>query len=173
MITIVHDADAAGDHAEHDAARRPAPSTNADASAPRAVSGARGGISTPSRIAAIGGTRVARSAGGSPASTRDDDADEQRDDDRARLQHGAAVGQVGAERLEQLRRAPARAPIPASRPSTAPTHARAAALRTTTERRICAREAPSVRSRPNSRVRWATVIENVLKMMNAPTNSAT
>ena len=30
---------------------------------------ARGGISTPSRIAASGGTRVARSAGGSPAST--------------------------------------------------------------------------------------------------------
>ena len=33
--------------------------------------------------------------------------------------------------------------------------------------------APSVRSSPNSRVRWATVIENVLKMMNAPTKSAT
>ena len=33
--------------------------------------------------------------------------------------------------------------------------------------------APSVRSSPNSRVRWATVIEKVLKMMNAPTNSAT
>ncbi len=32
----------------------------------------------------------------------DDDADEQRDDDRSRLEHGAAVGQVGAERLEQL-----------------------------------------------------------------------
>jgi hypothetical protein len=30
-----------------------------------------------------------------------------------------------------------------------------------------------VRSSPNSRVRCATVIENVLKMMNAPTNSAT
>ncbi len=36
-----------------------------------------------------------------------------------------------------------------------------------------ARDAPSVRSSPNSRVRWATVIENVLKMMNAPTTSAT
>ena len=36
-----------------------------------------------------------------------------------------------------------------------------------------AREAPSVRSSPNSRVRWATVIEKVLKMMNAPTTSAT
>jgi hypothetical protein len=56
------------------------------------------GISTPSRIAASGGTRVARSAG----EHGDDDADDQRDDDRARLQHGAAVGQVGAEQLEQL-----------------------------------------------------------------------
>ena len=37
-----------------------------------------------------------------------------------------------------------------------------------TARMICAREAPSVRSRPNSRVRCATVIEKVLKMMNAP-----
>ena len=38
--------------------------------------------------------------------------------------------------------------------------------------RICARVAPSVRSSANSRVRSATVIVNVLKMMNAPTSSA-
>ena len=38
---------------------------------------------------------------------------------------------------------------------------------------ICLRVAPIVRSRPNSRVRCATVIEKVLKMMNAPTTSAT
>ncbi len=42
-----------------------------------------------------------------------------------------------------------------------------------TEPTTCARVAPSVRSSPNSRVRWATVIEKVLKMMNAPTNSET
>ena len=36
----------------------------------------------------------------------------------------------------------------------------------------CLREAPSVRSVANSRVRWATVIERVLKITNAPTNSA-
>ena len=41
-----------------------------------------------------------------------------------------------------------------------------------TERSTCRREAPSVRSVANSRVRWATVIESVLKMTNAPTNSA-
>ena len=32
-------------------------------------------------------------------------------------------------------------------------------------------EAPSVRSIPNSRVRWATVIENVLKIRKAPTKT--
>ena len=37
---------------------------------------------------------------------------------------------------------------------------------------ICVRVAPSERSSANSRTRWATVIENVLKMMNAPTSSA-
>ena len=36
----------------------------------------------------------------------------------------------------------------------------------------CRRLAPSARSSASSRVRWATMIENVLKMMNAPTNSA-
>ena len=41
-----------------------------------------------------------------------------------------------------------------------------------TEPRICRREAPIVRSVANSRVRWATVIEKVLKMTNAPTKSA-
>jgi hypothetical protein len=47
---------------------------------------------------------------------------------------------------------------------------RSASLATTA--RICRRVAPSVRSSANSRVRSATVIENVLKMMNAPTSSA-
>ena len=42
----------------------------------------------------------------------------------------------------------------------------------TTERLTCLREAPSVRSVANSRVRWATVIDSVLKMTNAPTSSA-
>ena len=41
-----------------------------------------------------------------------------------------------------------------------------------TERSTCRREAPIVRSSANSFVRCATVIEKVLKMMNAPTNSA-
>ena len=41
-----------------------------------------------------------------------------------------------------------------------------------TEPSTCRRDAPIVRSVANSRVRWATVIEKVLKMTNAPTKSA-
>ena len=35
------------------------------------------------------------------------------------------------------------------------------------------RAAPTMRSIANSRVRWATVIESVLKIVNAPTRTAT
>ncbi len=38
--------------------------------------------------------------------------------------------------------------------------------------RICGREAPSVRSIPNSLTRWATVIEKVLKIRKEPTKTA-
>jgi hypothetical protein len=41
-----------------------------------------------------------------------------------------------------------------------------------TEPRTCRRDAPTVRSVANSRVRCATVIESVLKITKAPTNSA-
>ena len=52
----------------------------------------------------------------------------------------------------------------ASRPTTRPS--------STTERSTWRREAPSVRSVANSRERWATVMESVLTITNAPTNSA-
>ncbi len=41
-----------------------------------------------------------------------------------------------------------------------------------TEPRIWRLEAPIVLSVANSRTRWATVIDSVLKMTNAPTKSA-
>ncbi len=40
-----------------------------------------------------------------------------------------------------------------------------------TDNRTCRRLAPRARSRASSRVRWATRIEKVLRMMNPPTNS--
>ena len=42
----------------------------------------------------------------------------------------------------------------------------------TIDARTWRRDAPSVRRVASSLVRWATVIESVLKMMNEPTNSA-
>ena len=40
-----------------------------------------------------------------------------------------------------------------------------------TDRNSCRRLAPTTRNSANSRVRWPTVIENVLKIVNAPTKS--
>ena len=57
-------------------------------------------------------------------------------------------------------------------PAIAPSRPIAAAS-ITTEARIWRREAPSVRSSPNSATRWATVIEKVLKIRKAPTKTAT
>jgi hypothetical protein len=42
-----------------------------------------------------------------------------------------------------------------------------------TENSTCRRVAPSARNRASSRLRWVTTMLKVLKMMNAPTNSAT
>ena len=39
-----------------------------------------------------------------------------------------------------------------------------------TERNTCRRLAPTIRSSASSRVRWPTMIEKVLKMVNPPTN---
>ncbi len=62
--------------------------------------------------------------------------------------------------------------IPASSPTTAAIRPIAKAS-TTTEVMIWRRLAPSVRSIANSRVRWATVIEKVLKIRKEATNRAT
>ena len=66
---------------------------------------------------------------------------------------------------------PAATPRPAKRPATdakRPTTAASAS----TDRSTCLRLAPIARSSAISRVRWATMIEKVLQMMNAPTSSA-
>ncbi len=62
-------------------------------------------------------------------------------------------------------------PIPATSPmidAVTPTASASPSTLRSTWRRI----APSVRSIANSRMRWATVIEKVLKMTNAPTSTA-
>ena len=114
---------------------------------------------------------MARSAGFSAAATVTTMPDDQRDDHRARLDDRAGVRQVDPDRLEQLVDRE-REPDPARDPRGGAEQPEDQRLEPT-EERIWRREAPSVRSMPNSRVRWATVIENVLKIWNAPTNSDT
>ena len=113
---------------------------------------------------------MARSGRRHAGEHRHADADRQRDHDRAGLEDGAAVGKVRAEGLEQLveRRSER---DPAEQPEHAADDAQHQPFVDDRAACTCPREAPSVRSRPNSRVRWATVIEKVLKMMNAPTTS--
>ena len=120
----------------------------------------------------MGVTEPARRAGSTDATTVTIDSDEERDDDRSRKQLDRGAGQVDVERPEQ--------PLQADRDADAGHDAerrRHQADRRRPRRRrrrrpgVC--DAPSARSRASSRVRCATMIENVLKMMNEPTNSAT
>ena len=125
-----------------------------------------GGSVEPSRTAAIGGTRVARSAGMMLASSviTVPSASEMRTVRSANtIPASGRSPPIAVSSLASPN--PANSPITeASSPITRPS--------ITTERMTCLREAPSVRSVANSRVRWATVIDSVLKITNAPTNSA-
>ena len=102
----------------------------------------------------------------------DDDAEQHRDDHRARLEDGARLRAGRGPSAASAEPAPWRARRRATSPS-AEASMPIAKPSTSTERRTWRREAPSVRSVASSRVRWATVIDSVLKMTNAPTNSAT
>ncbi len=67
-------------------------------------------------------------------------------------------------------------PIASSRPRKMPAIEATAAVRNASSMtlvRICLRLAPSVRSSAISRMRCATVMENMLKIRNAPTSTAT
>ena len=66
---------------------------------------------------------------------------------------------------------PTAIPMPATIPTAAATSPVTIAS-TTTDVITCRRLAPIARSSASSRERWATMIVNVLKMMNAPTNRA-
>ena len=130
-----------------------------------------GGSSAPSRSAAIGGTRVARRAGANDAASV--------------TPMPTASGSTtpghrctwmpasGRPKPTALKSAPSTFanPTPARRPITdAITPTVSASPRTVVS--TCRRIAPTVRSMANSRMRWATVIEKVLKMTNAPTSTA-
>ena len=80
------------------------------------------------------------------------------------------LGRSAPKALNSVRRSAA-VPMPSRKPTTPPTKP-SASPSLTTARQIWRRDAPRVRSSANSRMRWATVIEKVLKIRKAPTNSA-
>ncbi len=127
--------------------------------------------SSASRSAAIGDTRVARTAGTSaeasvtPTPTTS----------ATTIVRVSITVPVFGRSIPKLLKIPFRAaakPIPAGTPSPAPRMPRKSASRIVPPR-IWRRLAPSVRSMPNSRIRWATVIEKMLKIRKLPTSSAT
>ncbi len=124
-----------------------------------------------SRIAAMGGTRPARRAGihaDTIVTTMPIEAD------TAIEPAWTTMGASGSSTPAAPSRArrPIETPRPATSPAPAPKTAIAAASPSTalsTWRRL----APTARSMASCWVRWATVIENVLLMRNAPTSIAT
>jgi hypothetical protein len=124
----------------------------------------------PSRTAAIGGTRVARIAGNRPA-TRVTITPTRSETTIVRVANTvSAWGRSRSSASKSRFRAQA-SPRPPNSPITDAMIPIVSASRMT-EPSTCRREAPTVRSVANSRVRCATVIESVLKMTKAPTNSA-
>ncbi len=149
-------------------ARPAAPSSN-DAAMPSRRR-RRLGAGATARSAAIGGTRVERMAGTSEASrvttipTSSETITVR--DSITRPVVGRSISNASSRALSSIatRKPP---PIPTSAPIRP-----IASASITTSARIWRREAPSVRSIPNSETRWATVIEKVLKIRNEPTRIA-
>ncbi len=129
------------------------------------------GGTTPSRSPVTGDTRVARSAGARAETTA---ITTPRTRPMMIVRGSITVPVEGRSMPSAANRLliTFAKPIPSATPTAAAPRPIAAASRMTLAR-IWRREAPRVRSIANSRVRWATVIENVLKIRKAPTNSAT
>ena len=126
--------------------------------------------STPSRTAAIGSTRVARSAGSRLASTV---TTVPTTSETMIVRVAKIVLPCGSSIPKETNSASRPFAIP--RPMKSPeTDARTPITppSTITEAITCRRVAPSVRSVPNSRARCAIVIERVLAITKMPTNSA-
>jgi hypothetical protein len=127
-------------------------------------------VATPSRRAVIGEIRVARSAGTRLARTV---MSVPRPTARRTVRAAITRPALGRPKptLSSSRDSSGARPIPASSPRTEPANPTTSAS-ATTDVSTWRRETPMVRSIPNSRVRWATVMVNVLKMTNDPTSNA-
>ncbi len=133
----------------------------------------RSGRATPSRIAATGGMRTRAKRREPRGHDSDKNADDVGRDNRVRLEdQRAARASIRRPRSSRARARRSRRAMPNARPTvdaTMPTmndSPRTAAI-------TCRRLAPMARSNASSRVRCATSIVNVFKMMNRPTNKAT
>ena len=123
-----------------------------------------------SRSASTGATRVARTAGASaPASVTSVPTSRHTITVRGSSTR-LVVGRSMPSALKSALIAFAK-PRPARMPTTEPTRPIVSAS-SSTEVSTWRRVAPSVRSSASSRARWATVIENVLKIRKAPTSTA-
>ena len=124
-----------------------------------------------SRSTASGATRDAFHAGAAPASsvivTPASNEITAVDGSNAMPPDGSAAPKLANSAFKQLREDDA-----AEQPGDRGDQAQASAPRRVTHVRICRRDAPIVRSSADSRVRWATRIENVLWMQNAATSIA-
>jgi hypothetical protein len=149
----------------------PAPSAIAVAAICRAcrASGDAGSVA-PSRTAAIGGTRVARSAGSSPATSVITTPTAMLTTTVRVVSTAPLSGMLSSAAATSAAR-PLSRPIPSRSPATEPTTPMTADS-TATELRTWRRDAPSMRRVASSRMRCAIVIESVLKMTKAPTKSA-
>ena len=130
-----------------------------------------GGSVAPSRTAAIGGTRVARIAGRRLASSVTRMPTSERDDDRPRLEQEPLFGSVKPTASKSLKR-PFASARPRDQADDRRERADRRAPRSRPTRSTCRREAPSVRSVANSRVRCAIVIESEFAITKLPTKSA-
>ncbi len=123
-----------------------------------------------SLIAATGEIRTARRAGLMAATTVTPTPTTSATTTVRVSKTGAPVGRV----MPNPRRS-ASSPMAASTPSPMPmaddTRPTIAAS-PSTERKTCRRLAPTMRSSASSLVRWPTMMENVFRMVKAPTNSA-
>ena len=124
-----------------------------------------------SRSAATGGTRVARHAGIRPAISVTS-VPTSIETTIVRLANTVPASGSARSIERKIASRPFATPKPTASPASEASSPIASAS-SSTEPRTCRRMAPTIRSSPNSRERWATVIESVLKIVNAPTKIAT
>ena len=123
---------------------------------------------TSSRIAATGGTLPGPSRRQVGGRQRDEHADDEAHDDRARLEHQRVLAEVEPEPPEDRLDADGEQHAEAD-PDRRARRVRPRPASSSTDRATWRRLAPIARSRASSRLRWATRIEKVLTIRKAPT----